>query len=65
MPLNKETKPENKLFILDRNTWYISVCKQIIKEMLWNIENIVLMTIKHLQMNQILALNNPLEVEMP
>ena len=29
--------------------------------MQWNIENIVMITIKHLQMNQILALNNPLK----
>ena len=27
--------------------------------MQWNIENIVRIIIKHLQMNQILALNNP------
>ena len=29
------------------------------KKMKWKIENIVLITIKYLQMNQILALNNP------
>ena len=28
------------------------------KKMQWNIENIVMITIKYLQMNQILALNN-------
>ena len=30
-----------------------------IKKMQWNIENIVMITIKYLQINQILALNNP------
>ena len=29
------------------------------KMMQWNIVNIVMITIKHLQINQILALNNP------
>ena len=32
--------------------------------MLWNIENIVIITIKHLQINKISALNNPLGVDM-
>ena len=30
----------------------------IFKEVQWKIENIAMITIKHLQMNQILALNN-------
>ena len=30
-----------------------------LKKMQWNIENIVMTTIKHLQMNQILVLINP------
>ena len=33
--------------------------------MQWNIENIVMITIKHLHMNQILALNNPSGVDVP
>ena len=33
--------------------------KNAIFKMQWNIENIVMITIKHLQMNRILALNNP------
>ena len=33
--------------------------------MQWNNENIVIITFKHLQMNKILALNNPYDIEMP
>ena len=32
---------------------------------LWNIKNIVIVIIKHFQMNNILALDNPLEVDVP
>ena len=32
--------------------------------MQWNIKNIDMITIKHLLMNQILALNNPLGIDM-
>ena len=36
-----------------------------IKKIQCSIESIVMITIKHLSMNQILALNNPSEVDMP
>ena len=31
----------------------------------WNIENMVVIVIKHSEINEILALNNLLEVDMP
>ena len=40
-----------KLLVLDKNTWnHINVYKQIIidKKVQWNIENIIMITIKHL-----------------
>ena len=49
----------------------ITVCKQIIlidnlKSAIvkWNIENIIMLMIKDLQMYQILALNNPQRIDM-
>ena len=36
-----------------------NILKSAIKKMLWNIENIVMMLIKHLEMNQIFSLNKP------
>ena len=57
-----------KLFVLDRDTWYQIIMptnndRQIRKsafyKMQWNIENIVIIIIKHLQINQILVLHNP------
>ena len=46
--------------------WYMIIDKSKIKKTTqFNIENIVVVTIKHLQMNQILALNNPYRVGMP
>ena len=35
------------------------------KKVQWNIENIVMITLKQLQMNQISALNDPLGVDIP
>ena len=32
--------------------------------MQWNVENMDMIVIKHLQLNQTLALNNPLEIDM-
>ena len=40
--------------------------KSVVKKWLqWNIENIVMIIMKDLQMNQILVSNNPLAVDMP
>ena len=36
-----------------------------VKKMQWNIENILMITIKHLEIHQISALNNPYRVDMP
>ena len=58
-----------KLFVSDKNTWYhitehkkkqlyTNKKKYKLKEIQWNIENIVI-TIKHEQISKILALNNP------
>ena len=59
------------LFVFDRNTWnHTTVFKQMIidkvpfKKMHWNIESIVIVIIKHLEMKQTLALNKPLGVDM-
>ena len=44
----------------------IELCKQMIIDKFKKCnENIVIITIKHLQINQILALNNPQRVDMP
>ena len=55
-----------KLFVLDRNAWYyITMLMQNyrqneqLKNILGKIESIIMMTINHLLMNQILAWNNP------
>ena len=67
----------NKLLPLDWNIWnhiteqadncYNAIFKKcdFKKGLQWYVKSIVLIVIKHLQMNQILALNNPLGVDMP
>ena len=39
--------------------------RSVIQKMQWNFENIIMIMIKHLEMNRILALNNPEGVDMP
>ena len=52
-----------KLLVLDGDTWNYTN-KWLAKNVHLNLENIVI-TIKHLQFNQILALNNPKGVDIP
>ena len=42
----------------------VSKQKSAIKKIEWIIENIVRITIKHLEINQILAVNNPSDVDV-
>ena len=61
------------LFVLDRNMRYIKLCankrlytneRDFFKRQ-WNIENKVIVIMKHLDMNQISALYNTQQVDMP
>ena len=38
---------------------YRPIKKIVIKKVQWNMENVVMIVIEHLEMNQISALNNP------